>query len=293
MRFLLNSGVFNGRQVLNSNYVDEMQASEKEGWYGLGTFIGNDCGARFCFHPGGGFGLRSELYWLPTYGFSVAAFANQEYEEYLGPLVKKVVSLVLQENGVSPEATAFPYTTAPFKEISKRSLERLVGVYSGTWDTVRITLDEGQLYLTYAHRKVELRPYSATAFGAQSPKGVVFQLDAAGNPVSMKMYSDHLGILHLNYLGRPSQTRGPKRATWSRFTGKYTMTIYGTIHVSIDVRVDRDGYLHLEGWTNERLYEHPSIPNLFFTYQGDAVQFNHDQMLYDNTRWSRARAASD
>jgi len=104
----------------------------------------------------------------------------------------------------------------------------------------------------------------------------------------MKIYSENLGVLHMRYLGRSSQERGPKREAWSKFTGKYTMIIYGTIHVSIDVKVDLDGYLHLEGWSNERLYEHPSMPNLFFTLQGDAVIFEQDHMLYGNTKWRRA-----
>ena len=287
VRFLLNSGAFNGRQILDSSYIDEMHSSDKEGGYGLGTFIGNDCGAAFCYHPGGGFGLRSELYWLPRYGFGVAAFANQEYERYLGPLTKKIVKLILKEKGVDPQTTDFPYKGAPFKESSSKSMEKLEGVYSGTWNTVRIKLDKGKLYLFYPKRKVELRPYSATAFGAQSPKGLLFQLDEKGNPVSMKMYSENLGVLHLSYLGILSQKRGPKREAWSRFAGKYTMIVYGTVRVSIAVRMNLDGYLHLEGWRNERLYEHPNIPNLFFTYQGDAVIFEHDHMLYGNTNWRK------
>ena len=292
IRFLLNSGAFNGRQILYPNYVNEMRSSDKEGWYGLGTFIGSDCGAVFCYHPGGGFGLRSELYWFPTFDFGVAAFANQEYEKYLSPLIKKVFRLVLQEKGVNPEATDFPYKDAQFKEINSRSLENLEGVYIGTWNTVTIKLDEEKLYLAYPRRKAELRPYSATAFGAKSSKGVVFQLDEKGSPVSMKIYSENLGVLHMNYLGKPSQERGPKRKAWSRFTGKYTMIIYGTIHTSIDVKVDLDGYLHLEGRSNERLYEHPSIPGLFFTYEGDAVIFEHDHMLYGNTKWRRRLSKS-
>ena len=287
IRFLLDSGAFNGKQILDSNYVDEMRSSDKEGWYGLGTFIGNDWGAVFCYHPGGGFGLRSELYWLPAHDFGVAAFANQEYEEYLGTLAKKVVRLVLEKKGVSSESTDFPYKNAPSEGISSKSLEKLEGVYSGTWNTVRVRLEEEKLYLAYPDRKVELRPYSATAFGAKSPKGVVFQLDEKGSPVSMKIYSENLGVLHMRYLGRSSQECGPKREAWSKFTGKYMMIIYGTIRVSIDVKVDLDGYLHLEGWSNERLYEHPSIPNLFFTYQGDAVIFEQDHMLYGNTKWRR------
>jgi len=66
------------------------------------------------------------------------------------------------------------------------------------------------------------------------------------------------------------------------------MIIYGTIHVSIDIKVDLDGYLRMEGWSNERLYEHPSMPNLFFTFQGDAAIFERDHMLYGNTKWRRA-----
>jgi CubicO group peptidase (beta-lactamase class C family) len=288
IRFLLNSGAFNGRQILCPNYVDEMRSSDKEGWYGLGTFVGSDCGAVFYYHPGGGFGLRSELYWLPTYGFGVAAFANQEYQGYLSPLVKNFVRLVLQEKGADPAATEFPYKNATLKEISNKSLERLGGVYTGTWDTVTVKPDKGKLYLAYTDRKVELKPHSATIFSAQSPKGVVFQLDEKGNPVSMKMYSENFGVLHLNYLGRLPQRRGLYRKAWSRFTGKYKLIIYGTIRVSIDVEVDPDGYLHLEGWSNERLYEHPNIPNLFFTYQGDAVIFEPDHMLLDNTKWRKA-----
>jgi hypothetical protein len=66
------------------------------------------------------------------------------------------------------------------------------------------------------------------------------------------------------------------------------MTVYGTVHVSIRVQADLDGFLHLEGWSNERLYEHPSVPDLFFTYQGDAVVFENGYMLYGNTKWKRS-----
>jgi hypothetical protein len=264
-----------------------MRASDKEGWYGLGTFIGNDCGAVFYFHPGEGFGLRSELYWIPAYDFGVAAFANQEYEDYLGSLTKKVLRCVLQEKDVSSEKTEFPFKNAPSREVNCRSFGKLEGVYSGTWNTVRIELLGEKLHLVHLRRKAELRPYSATAFGAKSPRGVIFQLDEKGSPVSMKLFSENLGVLHMNYLGRPSQEIGPKREAWSKLTGKYTMNVYGTIHVSIRVQVDVDGYLHLEGWGNERLYEHPSIPDLFFTFQGDAVIFENDLMLYGNTKWRR------
>ncbi len=286
-RFLLGSGAINNKQVLNAEYIEEMKASDKEGWYGLGTFISKHFGATFFYHPGGGYGLRSELYWIPACNFSVVAFANQENENVLGPLTREVVRKVLMAKGVDSKTTDFPYTNDPFKDVNKGSLERLEGVYHGAWSTVGVKLYEKKLHLTYPDRKVELRPHSTTAFSAKSPKGVVFQFDKKGNPISMKMYSENLGILHMNYLGKPTMERGPNRETWSKFTGKYVMTVYGTIRVSIETKVDPDGYLHLEGWSNERLYEHPTIPNLFFTYQGDAAIFTQEHMLYGNTKWKK------
>ena len=287
-RLLLGSGAVNGRQILNASYIDEMRSSTKEGWYGLGTFIGNNFGTTFYYHPGGGFGLRSELYWLPTNDFSVVAFANQEYEQYLGPLTLKIVKRVLKAKGVDSRVTDFPYKKAQSTHVNEHALKKLEGVYNGTWSTVRVKLHEENLNLIYPDRKVKLTPYSTTAFSAKSPKGVVFQLDEKNSPISMKMYSDNLGVLYMDYLGKPSQERGPNREAWSKFIGKYTMMIFGTINVSIEVKVDPNGYLHLEGWSNERLYEYSNIPNLFFTYQGDAAIFEQGHMLYGNSKWRRA-----
>jgi hypothetical protein len=286
-RFLLSAGTIDGRQILRSEFIEEMQSSDKEGWHGLGTFIGNDFGTTLYFHPGGGFGLRSELYWLPTSNFSVAVFANQEYEQYLGPLARKIVKRILKAKGVDTRSTDFPFQKYPPKRVDKPVLERLEGVYHGVWSTVSVELHKNNLYLTYPNRKVELTPYSNTAFGAKSPKGIFFQLSQQNNPISMKMYSDQLGILHLDYLGKPPEERGSNQESWRKFTGKYTMKVYDTIQVSLTVKVDSDGYLNLEGWNNERLYEHPDIPNLFFTFHGDAAIFNHDHLLYSNIKWER------
>ncbi len=287
-RFLLGSGTIDGRPILRSKFIEEMQSCSKEGWHGLGTFIGNDFGATFYFHPGGGFGLRSELYWLPVSNFSVVVFANQEYEQYLGPLTRRIVMRALKAKGVDSSSTDFPFRKHPPKDVDESALECLEGVYHGAWSTVGIKLHKGNLYLTYPNRKIELTPYSSTAFGAKSPTGVIFQLTQQNSPISMKMYSDQLGVLHLDYLGKPPKERGSNRERWRKFTGKYTMKIYDTIQVSLTVKVDSDGYLHLEGWTNERLYEHPDNPNLFFTFQGDAALFNQDHLLYSNIKWDRS-----
>jgi hypothetical protein len=53
--------------ALYDSIFDQMRSVDKEGWYGLGTIVNRMYGIDISFHPGGGFGIRSEMYWLPEY----------------------------------------------------------------------------------------------------------------------------------------------------------------------------------------------------------------------------------
>ena len=283
VRFLLNRGQVDGEYVLKPEYIDQMRSVDKEGWYGLGTIVNKQYGIDISFHPGGGFGIRSEMYWLPEYDCGVAVFTNQEYADYGEVLAKRAVKRVLEEQGACT-STEFPFHTPA--QIDTALLKRLTGVYSGFWSRVLITVRDGKLYLDYPDREVELTPHSETAFSAESPKGVLFQLDG-GVPTSLKMYSENLGILHLDYRGRPPDTGGLHKKEWAAYTGLYHMNIYGTEPVFCGVKIGDDGYLYLKWEANERLYPHESIPNLFFMFSGNAVILEEDHLRYDNMKWRK------
>lgn len=283
VRFLLNQGQVDGECVLKPEYVDAMRSVDKEGWYGLGTIVNRQYGAALPHHPGGGFGIRSEMYWLPEHDIGVAVFTNQEYADYGEELAKKVVKRVLEEQGVST-TTEFPFH-AP-AQIDAALLKRLTGVYSGLFHRVSVTVRDGKLYLDYPDRKVALTPHSETAFSAESPKGVLFQLDG-GVPTSLKMYSENLGILHLDYKGRPPDTGGVHKKEWTAYEGLYHMNIYGTEPVFCGVKIEDDGYLHVKWDASERLYPHERIANLFFMFDGSAVILEKDRLWYDNMRWRK------
>ncbi len=282
VRFLLNRGQVDGECVLKSEYIDAMRSVDKEGWYGLGTIVNRQYGIDISFHPGGGFGIRSEMYWLPEYDCGVAVFTNQEYADYIEVLAKKAVKHILEEQGVCT-TTEFPFH-AP-AQVDAGSLKRLTGVYSGFWSRVSVNVRDGKLYLDYPDREVELTPHSETAFSAESPKGVLFQLN--GVPTSLKMYSENLGILHMDYRGRPPDTGGLHKKEWTKYTGFYHMNVYGTEPIFCGVKIEGDGYLHLRWEASEKLYPHEGIPNLFFTFSGDAVIFEKDHLLYDNLKWRK------
>ncbi|KYK29020.1 MAG: hypothetical protein AYK19_20200 [Theionarchaea archaeon DG-70-1] len=284
VQFLLNVGQVDGNRVLNSEYINAMRSVDKEGWYGLGTCVIREYGIDVSYHPGGGFGIRSEMYWLPEYDSGVAVFTNQEYGNYSGVLAKKALKLILEVQGVSCTPTEFPFY-AP-AQIGTPLLKRLTGVYSGFWGSVSVNVRDGRLYLDYPDKEVELTPHSETAFSADSVKGVVFQLDE-GTPLSLKMYTPNSGILHMDYKGRPPESPGPNKQEWTTYTGLYRMNIYGTEPVFCGVKVEDDGYLHLRWEASERLYQHESTPNLFFMFNGNAVIFEKDHLRYDNVEWEK------
>ncbi|MBU7036337.1 MAG: beta-lactamase family protein [Theionarchaea archaeon] len=284
VQFLLNRGQVEGDNVLNSALIDVMRSVDKEGWYGLGTLVNREWGISLSYHPGGGFGLRSEMYWLPEYDCGVAVFTNQEYSDYISVLAKNAVRRVLEAKGVPLRPAEFPFETSV--KIDEALLKRLTGVYSGFWGTVSVNVRNGTIYLDYPDRAVELTPHNETAFSAESPKGVVFQVDD-GEPVSLKMYSENSGILHMDYRGRPPESPGPHNPAWKAFAGLYHMNIYGTEPVFCGVKIEDDGYLHLKCDQSERLYQHEDVSNLFFEFNGTPVVFEKDHVWYDNVKWVR------
>ena len=282
VRFLLNLGKVNSSQVLAPEYINAMRSTDKEGWYGLGTFVNNMNSIALPHHPGGGFGLRSEMYWIPEYDIGVAVFTNQEEpieDNYISILAEKALKSILEAKGVSLDLK-FPHEGTG-KVIDSALLERLTGVYRGSYGSVSVVFSDGKLYLDYPGKKIELMPHSDTVFSAES-RGVTFQLKE-GAPVSLKMYYPDM-IVHMDYRGRPPGGPGPNKKEWKDIEGLYQMVIYGTLPVHNAVKVEEDGFLHMRWEISTCLYPHESVPNVFFTFSGEPVVFEEGGLYYDNTK---------
>jgi CubicO group peptidase (beta-lactamase class C family) len=282
VKFLLNKGYVDGTPVLNPKYIDEMYSVDKEGWYGLGSFVNSQYGTTVVYHPGGGFGYLSEMYWLPEYGTGVCVFSNQEFcepENYMRGLAKKALEYILKVQGVSTKGADVPLNQP--KHVDHKLLPRFTGLYTGVWDVTSVFVKNKKLYLQYG-KEIELTPYSETAFGAESLK-VTFQLDNEV-PVSLKLYSKN-SIYHMDYRGTPPEGEGPHKIEWDQFTGIYQMRIYGSIPSFCGVTI-KDGFLHAKWWSDTCLYQH-EIPNIFFAFLGDAVIFEDGYLLYDNVKFDK------
>ena len=282
VRFLLNLGTVDGKRVLEAGYVEMMRSADKEGGYGLGTFVAHEYGLEVPHHPGGGFGLASEMYWVPEYDVGVAVLCNQEYQGYGKELAKKALRLLLEMNGATLDPAAAPLADAPVLDVSPGSLGRLVGVYGGILEGATVKISQGRLCLEYSGKDVELSPRSETVFSAEEPRAVVFGLDGRRDPVHLKLHTSGGVVTHMDYLGRLPGGPGPGRGEWGGFEGLYVMSLYATEALFGAVKVEDDGYLHMRLWGDERLYEHGGHPNVFFAFKGEAVVFEGDRLLFDN-----------
>ena len=282
VRFLLNRGSVDGEVVLEARYVDMMRSTDREGGYGLGTFIAYEQGRELPYHPGGGFGLASEMYWVPEHDAGVAVFCNQEYQGYISGLAKKTLRRLLAVNGAPLVTETLSHPKTEVADVPPAMLDSLAGAYGNILSGLTVKAGQGKLTLTYQGRDVELIPRSETVFMAEEPKGVVFGLDAEGTPTHVKLHSSTGVITHLDYIGRPPDGPGSARGEEGEFEGLYVMNLYATEAIFGAVKVEDDGYLHLRLWGDDRLYEHEGLPQVFFTFRGEAAVFEEDRMLYDN-----------
>ena len=282
VRFLLNLGTFDGDHILEARYVEMMRSTDREGGYGLGTFVSRESGLDLPHHPGGGFGLASEMYWVPEYGAGVAVFCNEEYQGYIKELAKSTLRRLLGIHGAPLGLVAVPLAEAPVRDVSPGSLSRLAGVYGGILGGATVKLSKGKFVLVYSGEDVELSPHSETIFSAEEPRAVVFGLDGRGEPAHVKLHSSGGVVTHMDYLGRPPKGPGPDREAWRKHEGLYVMKLYAVEALFGAVKVEDDGYLHLRLWSDERLYEHEGHPDLFFTFRGETVVFEGDRLLFDN-----------
>jgi hypothetical protein len=293
VRFLLNVGDVDGESVLESKYIEMLRSTDREGGYGLGTFIAYERGHEIPHHPGGGFGLASEMYWVPEYDIGVAVLCNQEYQSYLSELAKKTLSRLMGLKGAILKSEAAPLADAPLRDASPGRLESLVGVYGGIMMGAKVKLSKGSLVLEYSGKDVKLLPRSDTVFSAGEHGTLAFGLESRSDPAHMKLHSPAGVVTHMDYWGRPPEGLGPDKGEWGGFEGLYMMNLYASEAIFGAVKVEDDGYMHIRLWGDERLYENKSHPNHFFQFKGETIVFEGDRLLYDNIPCKRIDDPTD
>ncbi|MFX0114457.1 MAG: serine hydrolase domain-containing protein [Candidatus Hodarchaeota archaeon] len=283
-RMLLNLGKIDGKDFLKSELVEEMRNATLDGGYGLGTTVEKQFGTSLPNHAGGGFGLTSEMFWVPDHDIGIVVMTNQEYQGYSRELTYKVLSTILEQKGVSTASTKFPYSDKEEIKLNTEKLERFVGRYLASTSNMKLNLKEGKLVLGMAEQ--ELIPVSETAFKIKGGEGVRFQLDEQGKPVSMKWYTNSHGVIDLLFFGKPHEKPGPNKREWKQFEGLYRTSLYSKEVIYDAIKLEKDGYLHFLN-SGDVLYEYEGDPKTFFTIIGEAVVFGKGYVYNGNAKSTR------
>lgn len=92
VRFQINDGEFNGKQIVSARSMDEMHSAQidlsasfynyKRFAYGFGWYLSDYNGDLLIHHFGGYEGFRSHISFMPRYKIGVAGFVNDDGEGY-------------------------------------------------------------------------------------------------------------------------------------------------------------------------------------------------------------------
>ncbi|NHJ06223.1 MAG: class A beta-lactamase-related serine hydrolase [Candidatus Heimdallarchaeota archaeon] len=296
VQFLLNKGKHNGEIILQSKYFEMLREPFDEfTYYGLGTFITVKYGTKLYQHAGGGFGLGSEMYWLPEFDIGVIILYNNEnafYSNYSPRIaIREFLEEYLSKSSVDASTTKFEYADKDIIDVPAEKLRRLVGTYIGVDIIFKIYEENGILYYQVGDYKLELTSHTELAFTTTKPNGIIFELDEQGLPKGCKLYHSTEGILYCKYQ-KIEKKFSPQevKEEWKKHIGFYYFNYYYTEYNFTPLKMDDEGFLVIG---DSRLVPHETEENIFVTDKGVVVEILDDSFIYNNILYTKVENVVD
>jgi CubicO group peptidase (beta-lactamase class C family) len=287
LAFHLNRGQFDGKKVLDESLWREMHSFSLGGDYGLGVIRTElrygDTPIRMLNHKGGGFGFgcvcsycpEAELGWMAMFNRPAAA----AYQFGAGLLD----SLLARRYGAR-RARLSVQDLSPI-ELQRSQLAHFTGSYIGRDFYGEIKLENGILGIRAASAFTPLQFTSPADLFVAGPGGeaVAYRYFPAiqSEPAHLECA---IGENSLDYNDGADDPAGANSAEWDAIMGQYYIDQWGRRAQQLVVH-RKNGYLYLNDW---RLIEFE--PNLFFTADGEAVDFRHPEPTWRNIRLLRVSA---
>jgi CubicO group peptidase (beta-lactamase class C family) len=285
LAFHLSRGQFEGKKVLEESLWREMHSFSLGGDYGLGVIRTElrygDTPIRMLDHKGGGFGFgcvcnycpEAELGWIAMFNRPTAA----AYQFGAGLLD----SLLARRYGARRARLSVQDLSAI--ELQPSQLAQFAGSYIGRDFHGEIRLENGELGIRAGPTFTILRFTSPIDLFIAGPGGeaVTYRYFPAiqGEPAHLECA---IGEDSLDYNDGPEDSAGPNSTAWEPIVGGYHIDQWGKPAQQFIVH-RKNGYLYLN---DRRLTEFE--PNLFFTADGEAVDFRSAEPTWRNIRLLRA-----
>jgi CubicO group peptidase (beta-lactamase class C family) len=286
--FHLNKGKAGGKPVLEERLWNEMHSFSLGGSYSLGIAGGElrfgDTDIRMLNHNGGGFGFgcvyrlypQAKLAWVALFNRPVGAAYQLG-----GGLTDKILTRRYGEQ----KARIAIKDLSPI-ELPQEKLRGFVGNWIGRGLTTDLKLENGTLDMQLGHDVVPVRFTSPVDMfipdKRPSDDAVRLQYFPSQNGETAHLES-LLGDTNLDYNDGPNDVPGPNKKEWNAHCGGYVIDVWGKPSQQVKIH-SKNGYLYLDAIRLIVEFE----PGLFFTSDGEAVDFRHPEPTWGNIRLQRA-----
>jgi CubicO group peptidase (beta-lactamase class C family) len=286
--FHLNRGSVKGRALLREDLWNEMHGFCLGADYGLGVVRGEerygDTTFRLFNHFGGGFGFGSVFYYCPKAGLGWLALFNRPADAAYQFGTKLVEGALAARYGA--HKPRLPVSDMAPIALSDAQLQSFAGRYLGRGFTAEISVEKGALKIRADSKTA---PELLLQFTAPDE---AFVPDADGDAVTYRWYAARKDepahfecwIVEegLDYNEGPHDPLGPDRPGWSAYVGQYRIYQWGKPADRVTIH-RKNGWL----WLNNIRLIAEFEPGLFFTSDGEAVDFRDRMSTWRNIRLRR------
>ncbi|MBB6093974.1 CubicO group peptidase (beta-lactamase class C family) [Povalibacter uvarum] len=277
----LNRGRLNGAPLLQEALWDEMHGFPFGGDYSLGVIRKESrygsTDVRMLSHAGGGFGFGCVFQYCPIAGLAWVAMFNRPVSAAYGFGSKLIDELLTRRFGAATPRLAAD--DLPVAVLPDAWLQKFAGRYVGRGGPAEIEVKDGSLVLRNGNSALPMRFMSPDEMFVAAPQGdaaMYRYMPATGfAPAHLECWFSEAS---LDYNDSERDPPGPDKPEWQPYLGNYRLERWGQPADEILIR-RRNGYLYLN---DTRLTEHE--PGLFFTAEGEAVDFRAAVPVYRSVR---------
>jgi CubicO group peptidase (beta-lactamase class C family) len=285
--FHLNRGKVGGRVILGEDLWQEMHGFALGGDYGFGVIRQElrygDTPVRLLGHQGGGFGFGCVFDYCPEAGLGWVALFNRPADAAYRFGRGLVEGLLAQRFGA--QKPRLPVQDLAPIALPAERLVPFVGNWIGRSFMREIRISNGTLGMQVGPAFAPLRFVSPTvAFtAADDGNAVTYDYDSgrAGEPAHLECV---VGEISLDYNDGPHDGAGPDKPGWTHFEGDYHIDQWGKPSEQVTVH-RKNGWLYV----NQIRLIVEVEPGLFFTSDGEAVDFRAAVPTWRNLGLRRAR----
>jgi CubicO group peptidase (beta-lactamase class C family) len=283
--FHLQRGKLNGKVILKEELWDEMHSFSLGGDYSLGVIRTElrygQTPVRLLSHRGGGFGFGCVFDYCPPAGLAWIALFNRPTSAGYRFGEGLVEAALVKRYG--PRKPRLPASDLAPIELPAERLRQYVGNYIGRNISADISAQGHTLNMQVGTKQTSVYLASPTdAFTAAADGDTVSYEYHAPSSLEPAHLECSAGEDSLDYNDGAQDPPGSDSPAWTPFLGQYEIHQWGQPSGSVTIH-RKNGYLYLN---NIRLFVE-SEPGLFFTPDGEAVDFRHDVPTWRNIRLQR------